>query len=128
MRKPEEYIAELTRYPSKPIAHFKDISNEPADDFAGGKRLTIFTEKHSYGIALFPPAPHRENGYMGCIASCRAPYPGEDWTRGNDLPDGPYSDETWHSILAGIIAYELLPIVSKVEGRPDGQVALKEKP
>ena len=33
---------------------------------------------------------------------------GEDWNRGNDLPDGPFEIDTWNNILKGIIRYELV--------------------
>ena len=39
---------------------------------------------------------------------------GEGWTRGNDLPDGPYGEKTWLEIVSAIVAYELSKVaVSK---------------
>lgn len=51
----------------------------------------------------------REN-YLGCVVSSRKPRAGEDWTRGNDLSDGPYTYETWTKIKNAIIKYELVKI------------------
>ena len=62
------------------------------------------------------PATKRAPRYLGCISSTRKPYPGEDHTRGNDPHDGPLTRETWNSILADIVAYELEKIVSKPAG------------
>ena len=44
--------------------------------------------------------------YLVCSATCRLCRPGEEWHRGNDLPDGEMCEETWHRILAGIVRYE----------------------
>ena len=44
--------------------------------------------------------------YLACSASCRLCRPGEEWHRGNDLPDGKMCEDTWHRILAGIVRYE----------------------
>ncbi len=71
-------------------------------------QATIFTASNSYSIS----AIEREHGksYLGCIAKSTRFRPGEDWLRGNDLPDGPLRHKTWRDILAGIIRYELQEI------------------
>ena len=68
-------------------------------------RATIYTKTTEYHILGI----ERTNGenYLGCIASSRKARPGEDWTRGNDLPDGNLSKKTWRQILAGIVRYEV---------------------
>lgn len=68
----------------------------------------VYTDTNCYRVS----AKVREDGtgYLGCIASARKPRAGEDWTRGNDLPDGPLSEETWRNILAAIVGYELVSI------------------
>lgn len=63
-------------------------------------RFRFFTEQNEYVISA-------SAGYLGAGVSTRKPRPGETWTRGNDLPDGPYSTKTWNSIVLGIIRYEL---------------------
>ncbi len=52
-----------------------------------------------YHISAHAPSPTRPEGYLGCIARVQD-------GGGNDLPDGPCTDETWHRILAGIVGYE----------------------
>ena len=74
--------------------------------------VTLFTQRHLYWISARPPVPsdttNADDGYLGCIAQARKPLAGEDWTRGNDLPDGPYSEATWNEIVHGILGYELV--------------------
>lgn len=48
--------------------------------------------------------------YLGCVASRRTPRPGEDWTRGNDLPDGRFCKGTLNRILGAIVFYEAVEV------------------
>jgi len=45
--------------------------------------------------------------YLGCITNTRLQRPGENWTRGNDLPDGYFCRETWERIKNRIIKNEM---------------------
>lgn len=65
----------------------------------------LFTEKYRYSIV-----GRKDGSYLGCTNSVRAPNPGEDWTKGNDLADGPFSKETLEQIKSDIISCELLKI------------------
>lgn len=60
------------------------------------------------------PRPNRpmisDEGYLGCTSSSRKPRAGEDWRRGNDLADGPLTEETWHRILGDIVSYEMVRV------------------
>lgn len=78
-------------------------------------RLTfnIYTETHRYRITALDRS--KDEGYLGCTASTRKPRTGEDWTRGNDLPDGEFTKETWEHIKNGILAYELVKLAPKTE-------------
>jgi len=62
--------------------------------------IYLYTNNYKYCISCTPT-------YLGCTSSCRKPKAGEDWTRGNDLPDGKFCRLTWKSIKNGIIKYEL---------------------
>jgi hypothetical protein len=74
----------------------------------------ICTDNHRYSISATP-------WYLGCIASTTFYRPGEDWTRGNDLPDGPFSYQTWLHIKDAILRYELVKLVdTKVGSVPEG--------
>ena len=57
---------------------------------------------------------HTTGGYLGCIVSERKPRAGESWTRGNDLADGDFCEETWLAILRDIVKYEMVKIASKI--------------
>lgn len=71
-------------------------------------RITLYTQSYCYTIT----AHQRNNrtGYLGCIATCRKIRIGEDWSWSCDLPDGPFSKETWDYIKDAIIKNELLQI------------------
>jgi len=62
--------------------------------------LEFWTSKNRYTISFSPT-------YLGCIAVSRRWRAGEDWHRGNDLHDGPPTEETWSAILKDILSYEL---------------------
>ena len=74
--------------------------------------IRLYTDRTRYQIKV-------TNCYLGCTASSRKPRPGEDWTRGNDLPDGPFSKDTFYAILGAIVCYELKEVVKP---RPPGGV------
>ena len=54
-------------------------------------------------IIVKPPSQELPLGYIGASATYDA-HPGETWRRGNDLADGPISDETLARILDDIKA------------------------
>jgi len=70
----------------------------------------FYTDNYKYYIVALVREDH---DYLGCQVSCRKPYAGENWHRGNDLPDGPFTRETWLRILNGIVRYEMVQIAPK---------------
>ena len=74
------------------------------------KEMCIYTNQFKYHI-IASDRPDDE-GYLGCQVSARKARAGEDWIRGNDLPDGDFNEDTWRKILYSIINYEL-EILSK---------------
>lgn len=72
------------------------------------RKFCFYTEKHQYFITAIDRT--KDEGYLGCQVSCRKPRAGEDWIRGNDLPDGKFNKATWDSILMGVINYELVKL------------------
>lgn len=68
------------------------------------------TEKHTCSISFYPPTPDKPKGYIGGYINNLYQRPGEDWHRGNDLPDGPYGLETVQSIIHSFLQYEILPL------------------
>lgn len=79
-----------------------------ADGYSIKKVVRFYTDHYRYRIV----AIEREDdeGYLGCTTSVRKPRAGEDWTRGNDLPDGPFTKETLEQIKNKIIAYEIVQL------------------
>lgn len=70
-------------------------------------RCFLYTNNNRYSINAVIPNDHKPNGYLGAGFSRRKPDVGEDWTRGADLPDGPFNKETFDAIIRKIIANEL---------------------
>jgi len=67
-------------------------------------KIHFYTDKHAYHISAVV------GHYLGCILINRAPWPGEDHTRGSDFPDGKYQDSTWLRIVHKILSHEMLKI------------------
>ena len=85
--------------------------------------VALYTQEHKYQIVAIDR--RGEKGYLGCQVSTRKFRAGEDWLRGNDLPDGPFSRATWERILNAIIRYEIVEL-SKYK-RPD-TIPVEEEP
>ncbi len=81
------------------------IEQHPEDTTGSDERLfvRVYTGTHVYSISC-------NKNYLGCTVHTRAPLPGEQHTRGNDLADGPNTRGTWVRILTDIVAYELIPL------------------
>ena len=93
--------------------NFQILRNTEASYEEERFRATVYTkttEYHILGIERYTG-----KSYLGCIAKSRKARPGEDWTRGNDLPDGNLSKKTWRQILAGIVRYEAQRISSECD-------------
>ena len=80
-------------------------------------RAVIYTKSNAYHIAA--TQRRKDKGYLGCISCSRKARPGEDWFRGNDLPDGDLSERTWKAILTGIVRYEAQQIAPERREIPD---------
>jgi len=75
------------------------------------KRIVFYTDNNKYFIVAIDR--NEDEGYLGCQVSTRKPRAGEDWERGNDLPDGPFNKKTLEQIKNAIIAYELVELSVK---------------
>jgi len=69
--------------------------------------FTLWTRRNRYAITLHAKLSPPGACYMGCGACSRSWRAGEDWHRGNDLPDGEFSETLWLRILTAILSYEL---------------------
>jgi len=80
-------------------------------DYKNGEtwiKTKFYTNDHIYNISVHLHEDKEDHeGYLGCTVSTRKPRPGEDWTRGNDLPDGKYNKKTWNKIVNRILGYEM---------------------
>ena len=99
----------------KEISRCSKVEDFIQPDYKNGIRVYLYTHNYRYSIVLVNPGASGngidKNSYLGCTVTTRKPIAGEDWVRGNDLPDGKYCYETWQKIRNAIIAYELVKIV-----------------
>lgn len=72
---------------------------------------SIYTSENVYSIYA------TTGGYLGASAATRKARAGEDWNRGNDLPDGPFNKRTWERIRNSIIGFELEPLSTRTLSR-----------
>lgn len=71
-----------------------------------GFTCLLHTNEHCYSISGYTPS-RNSNGYLGCTVTTRKKRVGEDWNRGNDLPDGKYDKRTFDKIVRSMVAYEI---------------------
>ena len=72
---------------------------------SNGYRILFYTNSYKYSITF-----NKDKNYMGCVSNRRKQNAGEHWTRGSDLPDGIYGDDTWNEILRAIVSNELVEL------------------
>lgn len=73
-------------------------------------KITLYTATHSYHIVA-------QSTYLGATCSERMPRAGEDWTRGSDLADGRFCEDTFQKIIYDIVSNELImPVAKKNKG------------
>ena len=65
-----------------------------------GLYLWINGQAHDYKVCFRLPAG--DAGYVGAYRTAKKPREGEDWKRGSDLPDGPFTQETLDKISQAI--------------------------
>ena len=93
-----------------------DITFQDKPDYQA-VRMVIYTAQNEYPVVVhIEPGKPIEQWYMGAFGGTRLQRPTEDWTRGNDLPDGSFTFELWQEILNSITQYELLDISDFVSG------------
>ena len=116
-------IQDFLNWYKRDLGHFAPhdthvwYDNRP--DVVGDPRkisVKVFTDNNAYTIVARegkrPSAKSSDidAGFLGCGGGARKPRAGEDWTRGNDLADGPFTEETWRRILADIVSFELVRV------------------
>ena len=69
----------------------------------GRGSVILCTEAHTYHLSF-------TDDYLGAMACTRTYRAGEDWTRGNDLPDGKFTREVFDRIIHAMLVYELVEL------------------
>ena len=77
----------------------KHLRWERLEDGTRG-RVVFATTKNNYFLSF-------TDTYLGLTVSSRVSRPGENWSRGNDLPNGEFSEETLDEALNAVFFYEL---------------------
>ena len=91
-----------------------EIVSQGFSDGEESANVRLYTDNNVYTITAKVGA----TSYLGCGASARKPRAGEDWTRGNDLPDGKFCKETFDAILAGIVGFETVKVHRLIPHEP----------
>ena len=86
----------------------------------GKEEVFRFGERNGQGSVVFCTKAHTYHlsftgTYLGATATSRRARAGEEWLRGNDLPDGKFSRETFDAITRAIVGYELVVLVPEVK-------------
>lgn len=106
-----------------PFKRFEDYIEEVGLGTEGRSRFKIYTGEYCYSIDVAEPkSENKPWGYLGCVVSTRKPRPGEDWTRGNDLPDGICHEDTWNAIKNAMLRYEFVKLAPKQQVMADSPV------
>lgn len=89
----------------------------PAKASDSGLVVKLYTDVNVYTLTARDGGS--DGGYLGAVGGSRKPRAGETWTRGNDLSDGPLSEETWSRIKNDIISFELVRLRRNHRGIQD---------
>ena len=87
----------------------------------GSLHYIFCTDNYTYHLHATPT-------YLGCGAKSRRTRAGEDWHRGNDLPDGPFNRDTWEAIEDACLSYELVKLEPAYEPMGSEPSGVPEKP
>lgn len=102
-----KWLEELV-YPGLTVDFVQDIGVDEPSDGEIEIKVCLYTEEYKYQVVAIDRSS--DDGYLGCQVSTRKPRAGESWSRGNDLPDGPFNRDTWNKILNAMINYELVKL------------------
>jgi hypothetical protein len=118
MEELDQWLKELV-FPGKVEDFIEEISDSLIS-VEHSRKLCFYTENHCYFIHATHRKDH-DNSYIGCQVNARKSRPGEDWMRGNDLPNGPFNKQTWNKIIYAIVNYELVKLspFQKPDNIPD---------
>ena len=104
-------------YPYKDNQYVHDIEGFNKPGVEQKWLFNLYTNTYLYRITAIDRK--KDEGYLGCTCSRRMAQAGEDWTRGSDLPDGPFTEATWNSIKNAILRHEFVKLELPVEHGTD---------
>jgi hypothetical protein len=116
LKKAMPWMQEVTRW--REVGNFVEIAVVYESTTHCQLRFTFYTDRHKYYIRVGDSSSGKPCGYLGCVADTRKPRAGENHTRGNDLADGPFTQETWNRIKDDILSYEFVKIAKSKRGIP----------
>ncbi len=102
-----KWLADLV-YPGEIKNFIYEIESHHVPGTEQSLKVCFYTKEHQYFITGIDRKV--DDGYLGCQVNCRKARAGEDWVRGNDLPDGKFNKATWDRILRTVINYELVKL------------------
>lgn len=105
-----EWLMPFGRYGSDFFTYKKILDDDSPTSFR--YRIRLYSQTSYYTIVVHPRDGEKELWYLGGFANARAPRAGEEHTRGNDIPDGKYTKETFDDIIQSILSLELVQIGS----------------
>jgi len=104
----DQWIKELI-FPGNPDNFIQEISGQGGDGEIV-RKFCLYTNENKYFITAIERTGGDKRSYLGCQVNTRKHRAGEDWTRGNDLPDGTFTRKTWNMIINAIVNYELVKL------------------
>lgn len=110
-----QWLKELI-FPGKVADFFQEIAGQWVEEKVT-RSLCFYTEEYQYIIKAIEYNNGDKDDYLSCQVTARKTRAGEDWLRGNDLPDGPFTKKTWDRIIYSIVSYEMVKL-SKFQ-KPD---------
>jgi len=115
-----QFLGSITRYANidASMLIFKKKEKEGLSSI----RVIFFTQDNEYTVHF-----HKGRNYIGAIVRSRKSRPGETWQRGRDLADGNIGEETYRSILADIVAYEIKNLQVNIRNKQAGLSNIQTK-
>ena len=108
----EDYLYTDTKY-WKYLYPYDQSRTELNDE--GVFHCLIWTENNEYHISCsFHRNETATRPTMLASVHARKYRTGENWRRGNDLPDGPFSKATFDAIISAIARYEIVAKAKKI--------------
>jgi len=102
----DEWVGKLV-FPRNLKDFIKEIKGSGTPDEVY-REFCFYTDSYRYRI--FAIERKNDRNYLGCTATARKSRAGESWSRGNDLADGEFTNETWIRIIESIVRYELVEL------------------